>query len=246
MEQQTKFAYQDLLYEFPYHYLPWLETSAIFRLHRSLEWGLDYMTYMLFVVESIRKISPTSLCDVGCGDGRLLQMVKSFVPQVTGIDLSERATAFARAFNPEVEVLCGDICELSQQYQVVTLVEVLEHIPDEQMAMFIQNVGQLLTPTGCLIVTVPTVNLALNKKHYRHYNSQMLTDILAPCFVIEDVKWLYRLGSFERILRRILYNRLFILNSPPALTFLWKVHNRFSYYADSTTGAHLVCIAKLK
>ena len=186
MNEQTKFTIQDSLYEFPYHYLPSLDERSVFRLHRALGWGLDYMTYTSFVVELLRQRAPYSLCDVGCGDGRLLQLVKSFVPQVTGIDLSERAIMFARAFNPEVEVLCGDITGLSQQYDAVTLVEVLEHIPDQQMAEFVHNVARLVATDGNIIVTVPTVNVPLNKKHYRHYDIQLLRDTLGSHFQIKD------------------------------------------------------------
>lgn len=243
MNEQTKFTIQDSLYEFPYHYLPTLDQSATFRLHRSLTWGLDYMTYISFVVELLRQSIPNSLCDVGCGDGRLLHMVKSFVPQVTGIDLSERAIAFARAFNPEVEVLCGDIVDLSQQFDAVTLVEVLEHIPDWQISEFVHNTAHLLAPNGYMIVTVPTVNVPLNKKHYRHYDIQLLRNTLAPHFQIKEYWWLYRRSFAEQLIRRILYNRLFLLNSSQALALIWKIHRRFTYFADSKTGAHLVCVA---
>jgi SAM-dependent methyltransferase len=243
MNEQTKFTIQDSLYEFPYHYLPSLEEGAVFRLHRSLAWGLDYMTYMSFVVELLRQSAPYSICDIGCGDGRLLHMVKSFIPRVTGIDLSERAIAFARAFNPEVEVLCGDIADLSQQYDAIALVEVLEHIPDQQITAFVNHVASLVARNGFLIVTVPTVNVPLNKKHYRHYDVQVLRDTLAPHFQIKDCWWLYRRGIAERLIRRILCNRLFLLNSSKALTLVWKIHRRFTYYANSKTGAHLACVA---
>lgn len=244
MNEQTKFTIQDSLYEFPYHYLPTLDQRATFRLHRSLTWGLDYMTYMSFVVELLRQSLPTSLCDVGCGDGRLLHMVKSFIPQVTGIDLSERATTFARAFNPEVEVLCGNIADLSQQYDVVTLVEVLEHISNQQIPEFVRNVARLVTPDGYMIVTVPTTNVPLNDKHYRHYDVQVLRDTLAPHFQIKHAQWLYRRSFVERLIRQTLHNRLFVLNSSQALASIWKVHRHFTYYADSKTGAHLIAIAQ--
>lgn len=245
MEQKTKFAYQDLLYHFPYHYLPSLEDGLTPRLHRQLSWGLEYLTYMSFVAEYIKQQRIESLCDVGCGDGRLINMVKEFVPHVTGIDLSERATAFAKAFNPEVEILCDDISNLKHQYQMVTLVEVLEHISDQQTEDFLRNVSRLLSPDGCLLVTVPTVNVPLNKKHYRHYDLQVLEKSLSPHFEIKRHWWLYRQGRTEKLLRKLLCNKFYLLNYPPALRLIWRTHQRISFYADNQTGTHLVCLAYL-
>lgn len=149
-----------------------------------------------------------------------------------------------RAFNPEVEVLCGDIADLDRQYQVVTLVEVLEHISDQIMASFVANVANLLAPDGYLLVTVPTVNIPLNQKHYRHYYEQLLTDTLAPHFTIQKTCWLYRRSRRERLLRRLLYNRFFLLNYPAALATVWGMHKRSTFFADTASGAHLFCLAR--
>jgi SAM-dependent methyltransferase len=228
MHDKVEFIYQDELYAFPYHYLPTLDNKSRIRLHRQLSWGLDYMTYMSFVADSISRLSPRSLCDVGCGDGRLLHMVKSFVPAATGIDLSERAIAFARAFNPEANCLHGDIATLAEQYEMVTLVEVLEHIPDDHMSEFVAHVARLLPENGYLMVTVPTINLPLNKKHYRHYNLQILTNSLNSHFYIEDHWWLYRRGYIERVIRSFLCNRFYALNLSPLLQVIWKLHKRLT------------------
>jgi hypothetical protein len=85
MITDSKFVIQASQYEFPYHYLPHFSANGTPRLHRYLAWGLDYLTYTSFVVEQIRQISPRSLLDIGCGDGRLINVVKTFVPQVSGL-----------------------------------------------------------------------------------------------------------------------------------------------------------------
>ncbi|MCK4829019.1 class I SAM-dependent methyltransferase [bacterium] len=242
----TKFDFQDYLYKFPYHYLPSLDTGLVFRLHRQLTWGLDYMTYMSFVAKLISQNSPISLCDVGCGDGRLINMVKPFVSRLTGIDLSERAVAFARAFNPEVEILCNDIASSSRTYAWVTLIEVIEHIPNSQVAGFVENVAHLVQADGHLLISVPTTNVPLNKKHYRHYSLEFLEDTLKSHFEIERYWWLYRQSYIERLIRVVLCNRIYLLNFAPLLRLAWKIHRRLTYFADASTGSHLVAIAKPK
>jgi 2-polyprenyl-3-methyl-5-hydroxy-6-metoxy-1,4-benzoquinol methylase len=244
MKYISKFDIQDKLYEFPYHYLPYLRAN-IPRLHRYLSWGLDYLTYTSFVVEQIEQIAPASLLDVGCGDGRLINFVKSSVPRVYGVDLSEQALAFARAFNPDVEFKCADVATLSGTYEIITLIEVLEHLPDEQIKGFLQNVARLLHREGRLLVTVPTINVPLNKKHYRHYDLDLLQTTLGSYFEIERYWWLYQRGLLERCLRTIMVNRFYILNGSPVLSLIWRIHQHKTYFADASTGAHLVCLARL-
>jgi len=245
MKTSSKFHIQNTLYEFPYHYLPQLGEGKIPHLHRHLAWGLDYLTYISFVVSLIRELSPQSLLDIGCGDGRLISLVKSFVPKIVGVDISRQAIAFARAFNPDVEFYCVDIAKMSGVYELVTLIEVLEHIPDKEMEVFIQNVARLVKEDGHLLVTVPTVNVPLNKKHYRHYSFELLRSTLEPHFEIEKHWWLYRQGYLERLLRSFMVNRFYVLNWEPLLALIWRIHKRKTYFADASTGVHLLCLARL-
>lgn len=242
--QTKKFELQDKLYEFPYHYLPILERGKVPRLYRQLPWGLDYLTYMSFVVDQIIQIAPQALIDIGCGDGRLVHWLKNIVPNITGVDLSERAIAFARAFNPEATFYCADIATISGTFECATLVEVLEHIPDELMPQFICNVARLVQEDGYLLISVPTVNVSLNKKHYRHYDFDLLNATLEPHFTIQQHWWVYRRSFLERCLRLLMVNPIFILNFSPMLTLIWRIHRHKTYFADASTGMHLVCVAR--
>lgn len=241
--REGRSAIQDKLYEFPYHYLPRFDPGGTPRLHRHLSWGLDYLTYTSFVVERVRQIAPRSLLDVGCGDGRLINLVRPIVLQVCGVDLSEQALSFARAFNPDIEFRCADIANLTGTYALVTLIEVLEHIPDEQVERFVRNVARLTEENGRLMVTVPTVNVPLNEKHYRHYDLDLLEATLQPYFEIEEHWWLYRRSLLARCLRSLVVNRFYVLNCSPVLALIWRIHKHEAYFADSSTGAHLACLA---
>jgi SAM-dependent methyltransferase len=244
LPENERFDLQEELYSFPYHWLPHIDTGGAVRLYRALHWGLDYLTYMSKVVQLVADLRPRSLCDIGCGDGRLISLLAQPVPRVVGIDVSERAVEFARAFNPGADVRCMDVAEIDEQFDLITLVEVLEHIPSPGVESFIHSVAAGLVPEGRLIVTVPSTNVPINPKHYRHYNLETLTATLSPLFVVERHWWLYRRGVAERFWRRLLLNRLFVLHYAPALRLLWRLHRRFSFEADSTTGLHLVCVAK--
>jgi SAM-dependent methyltransferase len=236
-----RFSIQDSEYSFPYHYIPAAEPFA---LHRRLRWGLEYMTYLSFVSDLIAQRGPASLLDVGCGDGRLLFEVAQHVEQRAGVDLSRRAADFARAFNPDADIRCAPVASMDGVFEVITLIEVLEHIPDDSMPGFLAGVWDRLAPGGLLIVCVPTVNKALQPKHYRHYDLKSARATLQPLFDIEGQWWLYQHDLLEKVIRNLLCNRLLILNSERGRELLWRVHRRFNYFGDEKTGTHLVLTAK--
>ena len=62
--------------------------------------------------------------------------LRDFVPVTAGVDPSAKAIAFARAFNPYADVMAGDVAQVSAQHDVVTAVEVFEHVPDEEVGPF--------------------------------------------------------------------------------------------------------------
>lgn len=127
---------------------------------------------------------------------------------------------------------------------MVTLIEVLEHIPDDDLSAFVRNVARLLKDNGRLLVSVPTVDVPVNRKHYRHYDLDLLRATLQPHFAIESTWWLYRRGLVERCIRSLMCNRLYILNSGYVSARLWAIHKRLTYRATARTGVHLICLAK--
>jgi len=239
-----KFCIQDAEYDFPYHYLPWFNNKRVFRSHKHLAWGLEYMAYMSFVEQRILDNKPDTLLDIGCGDGRLVQMVKGIVPRISGVDLSKRAIAFARAFNPEVTFRCEDIASIQETYDWLTLSQILEHIQDEEMSRFLSQVARLVRDNGRVLVTVPTVNYPSHRKHYRHYDLDSLRNTVRPYFEIENHWWLYRLGWLVHCLRFMMVNNFWVLNFSPLLSLLWWIHKRQTYFAGPSTGKHLVCLLK--
>ncbi|MCW5980218.1 MAG: class I SAM-dependent methyltransferase [Bryobacteraceae bacterium] len=241
---REKFELQDHSYDYPYHFIPNLDRGGEIRLHRQLQWGLVYMTYMTFVADLIRSLRPSSMLDVGCGDARLIHMVKGSIPRVAGRDLSERAIAFAKAFNPEADIECADVAGVEAQFDVVSAIEVLEHIPDEEIPAFVDHLARRVAPGGALVIAVPTVNRRLLEKHYRHYDLPLLERTLAGRARIEQSWWLHRPGRTTGLITAALNNRLFSLNLRPARRWLWNLHKKTGYFATPATGIHLVALAR--
>lgn len=113
------------------------------------------------VLGFLRGIQPGSLLDVGSGRGVFLLPFLSEFPwtQVTCLDvLPHRAQMFADIAAGGVTnltALQGDICSMDAEdntYEVVTMLEVLEHIPDVQSAV---NAAVRLAQKY-VVVTVPS------------------------------------------------------------------------------------------
>jgi 2-polyprenyl-6-hydroxyphenyl methylase/3-demethylubiquinone-9 3-methyltransferase len=97
----------------------------------------DINPLRLSYIEQRAHLSNARLLDVGCGGGLLAEGLSARGAQVTGLDLGERnldvARHHARAGGMTIEYLHSDVETLADErqgrYDVVTCLEVLEHVP---------------------------------------------------------------------------------------------------------------------
>ena len=95
---------QESLYSFPYHHIPsW--SGGQFRYFRALVPSCEYASYIRYLVRRAKDAPFHSVLDLGCGDGRLCAELRAEYPSagITGVDISERAIAFAKAFAPDCD-----------------------------------------------------------------------------------------------------------------------------------------------
>lgn len=94
------------------------------------------------------------VCDVGCGGGILAESIAKKGATVTGIDLSEKALKVADLHSLEsgikvrYELIAAEELAAREagQYDVVTCMEMLEHVPDP--AAIVQACAKLVKPGG--------------------------------------------------------------------------------------------------
>ena len=138
------------------------------------------------VIDQLNKISFNSLLDIGCGEGRFLREVSQLYPEkrFVGLDYSTRAINLAKAFNPQLDYRCINILkeEFVERFDVVTAIEVLEHIPINELDFFIDRIITSLRPNSTFILTVPHKNVPLEDKHYQHFTSNSLKELLSDKF----------------------------------------------------------------
>jgi len=246
-KQQGK---QEAMYMYPYHYLPVLNDSG-FAQSRNLAWGYEYLSYLHYIIDKTDALGYESLMDVGCGDGRLLSEIhrKHNDKKLVGIDYSQRAIDFARIINPDVTWICGDITTISSsEYRsdIITLIEVLEHIEPDKIGGFLSSLASHLDASGRLIVTVPSVNIPTNKKHYQHFSLATLGSVLEPYYDILDVVYLNAFNLTRKIIHKLLTNRLFIMNNAFILNACYKFYTKKLLVANEGNCSRIGVVCKKK
>ena len=95
--------------------------------------------------------------DVGCGAGLLTEPLVRLGASVTGIDASPEVIAVAqehaREMALEIDYRAGDVQQLEGQFDLVTAMEVIEHVADP--SAFLKALAKRLAPDGLLILSTP-------------------------------------------------------------------------------------------
>ncbi|MDP2666542.1 MAG: class I SAM-dependent methyltransferase [Candidatus Diapherotrites archaeon] len=198
---------QEEEYALPYHY------EDLFSEEKALR-AIEYLDYLHLVRDELSPLHGKKVLDIGCGDGRFIYELRGKGSNLAGIDLSERAIAFARAFNPHVFFHVGSLKQFPdrKKWDAITLIEVLEHIPPSHVNSFLTEVVSRIHPGGKLIVTVPSVKRELVAKHYCHFTESTLIDLLKPHVEIVKV-----IGYGKKDLNRMVFEtgrRLILLLHP--------------------------------
>lgn len=126
----------------------WWDTEGDFRsLHEINPLRLDWIRQQV-------KLAGYKVVDIGCGGGILTEAMSAANATVTGIDMAEGPLAVARLHQhesgAEVDYRHCTAEELSEaepgQYDVVTCLEMLEHVPDPSQV--IRSCAELVKPGG--------------------------------------------------------------------------------------------------
>jgi SAM-dependent methyltransferase len=168
---------QERQYATPYHWHQRPNDEREYRLR----------TEIVFALAQLNGDRGARLLDVGCGDARFAADAAECARTV-GVDVSRRALGFARTLVPAARFAAGTGAALpfrSNAFDIVTLLDVIEHIPDTDERRVVDEALRVLRPGGRLVISTNTDQSARELKHYRHYPLARFRSLFAGCRDIE-------------------------------------------------------------
>ena len=130
--------------------------------------------------------------------------------------------------------------KVNSVFDIVTAVETLEHIPDEELLTVLTKLSNKFDDEGCLIVSVPTLNVPVISKHHRHYGIEELRTQIRGLYRVEKTLYVHRHGWLSALLRRMEHNRFMTLEFLPLLSFRNCLYKRFLLGASPRDGANVI------
>ncbi len=132
----------------------------LFFVHEERTWWFTARRDILLrLLEKFGPPPPARLLDVGCGTGMLAIYFARMGYRVMGLDASPKALDYVRRRDPAIETVEGEFPDRIQgdlgAFQVVGLLDVLEHMDDDARGLSVAR--DLLMPGGTLLVTVPAL-----------------------------------------------------------------------------------------
>lgn len=246
-EKEKIFLEQDRQYNFPYHHTAhFLDDGSAIRL-RDLNWGFDYLACLKHACMIVENHNPDSVLEVGCGDGAIIGSLNRKIPKLVGVDLSEKAIAFAKAFFSEIEFKVQSADLLSDKFDAVMAVEVLEHIPDDQVTSFLKSLEQRTNSGGLIYISVPSINLPIYDKHYRHYDPSLLRKQIHEADLrvdIVDLRFFRSPVFLENFYKRITKNRFWVAEFHPLRRYIWNNIVDSLSAANPKTAQHVIAVLK--
>jgi 2-polyprenyl-3-methyl-5-hydroxy-6-metoxy-1,4-benzoquinol methylase len=134
----------------------------------SFTWNTDPKR-LLFVLSrykfTARMLEGSSnAIEIGCGDGFASRIVKQHVAKLLLTDadpaMIESATSL-QSYDYPVTTLCHDFCkrpleEITLKFDAAYMLDVLEHIPKAQEAVFFANLCKSLAPGAKVVIGIPS------------------------------------------------------------------------------------------
>ncbi len=162
-----------------------------------------------------KDLHPTSIVDVGCGEGSLLKTLSDMHTSaaVAGVEIAENALRLAKKTLPNADFRVFDISKESwgQKFDLVVCADVVEHIEDDVGA--IKNMAAMTNPGGYVVVATLQGRMRQFEAdigHVRNYaRGELQSKIAAEGLEIDRViEWGFPLYSpIYRNLLEVLGNR---------------------------------------
>jgi ubiquinone/menaquinone biosynthesis C-methylase UbiE len=126
-----------------------------------------------------------SLLEIGCGEGRGVELLAPVVLSYTAIDKIPAVVEQLKDSHPDHQFDVGVIPPLpyqDNQFESVVSFQVIEHIKKDEL--FLSEIHRVLKPGGTALITTPNIKLTLSRNpwHIREYTAEQLQQKAAAIF----------------------------------------------------------------
>ncbi len=126
-------------------------------LYATIEEHLDFKEEIEHLYNSIAHIvfaiNPTSVIDIGCGQGDFCQILESNGLKTLGVDLSQKQIQIAQS--KKIDAQCIDIKDCKEKFDCATAVfDVINYIPKNNIKEFLTHTYNLLENNGYFIFDI--------------------------------------------------------------------------------------------
>jgi 2-polyprenyl-3-methyl-5-hydroxy-6-metoxy-1,4-benzoquinol methylase len=125
---------------------------------RGLVGGNSAIGYAAYVLDRIAPQKGSTMLDLGCGDGLMMQAMLMLRPDlhIDGIELSPKLTELAKISNPESEIWCGNIMDVDKinipkKYDYIFSFSFLQYIPAKNIGQLQSLIQDLLVDNGVIV-----------------------------------------------------------------------------------------------
>ncbi len=145
--------YRDRVYE--KYASQFKDESTQFDATAADRWARPYASYLS---DWLPQEKSAAILDLGCGNGRLLHFFRrQRYTRLSGVDISAEQVALARQVTSDIEQ--GDVLSFLEshpgQYDLITALDLIEHLDKDESLRFLDGCFQALRPGGRLILQTP-------------------------------------------------------------------------------------------
>ena len=123
---------------------------------------LQFKKILSEIKDLLNKKASLRLLDIGCATGVFLTLASNAGYRGLGVELSQELSQYARdSFQLEIYNDLIDAKFLSKSFDVITLLDVIEHLPYSMFDTVMIEVLRILKPEGLLVIRTPSEDALL-------------------------------------------------------------------------------------
>ncbi len=132
------------------------------------------------------------LLEIGCGDGRGIELLSPLTKRYVALDKIQEAIATLSKKYPKVEFVQAVIPPIrhieDDTFDTVVSFQVIEHIENDKL--YLEEIYRVLKPGGKAIITTPNIKQTLSRNpwHIREYTADGLEKLAKTIFTKVEMK----------------------------------------------------------